>query len=61
MDSFRAAVKARLKAEEEKKGAEGESDMKYRVQVGIFSSKSRAETMVKKLKSAGFDGYIKQE
>jgi hypothetical protein len=61
MDSFRAAVKAGLKAEEEKKGAEGESDMKYRVQVGIFSSKSRAETMVKKLKSAGFDGYIKQE
>jgi hypothetical protein len=61
MDSFRTAVKVGLKVEEEKKGAEGENDMKYCVQVGSFSSKSRAETVVKKLKSAGFDGYIKFE
>lgn len=32
----------------------------YTVQVGAFSSKSNADDMVKKLKGAGFDGYIKQ-
>ncbi len=33
----------------------------YRVQVGAFSSKSNAEQMQKKLKSAGFDAIIKTE
>ena len=30
----------------------------YRVQVGAFSVKSNAEAMLKKVKAAGFDGYI---
>ena len=32
----------------------------YRVQVGAYSKKENAEAMLKKLKAAGFDGYIKQ-
>jgi N-acetylmuramoyl-L-alanine amidase CwlA len=61
MDSFRTAVKAAMKIEE-KKNAAGESGGKsYRVQVGTFSSKSSAEMMVKKLKSAGFYGHIRYD
>ncbi len=33
----------------------------YKVQVGAYSSKSNAETMLDKLKNAGFDGFIKYE
>ena len=33
----------------------------YRVQVGAYSEKDNAESMVKKLKVAGFDGFIKYE
>lgn len=33
----------------------------YRVQVGAFSKKDNAEATLKKLKTAGFDGYIKFE
>ncbi len=33
----------------------------YRVQVGAFSEKDNAEEMLKKLKLAGFDGFIKYE
>jgi N-acetylmuramoyl-L-alanine amidase len=33
----------------------------YKVQIGAYSKKSNAETMLKKLKNAGFDGYIKFE
>ncbi len=33
----------------------------YRVQVGAFSNKQNAEATLKKLKAAGFDGYIKYE
>ena len=33
----------------------------YRVQVGAFASKSNAEQLQKKLKSAGFDAIIKTE
>lgn len=59
---FRAAVKAGLKAEEEKKDETGEGGKKYyRVQVGAYSSKENAETMLKKLKAEGFDGYIRYE
>ena len=36
-----------------------ESDVIYRVQVGAFKVKANAEAMLKKLKEAGFDGYIK--
>ena len=31
----------------------------YRVQVGAFSSKANAEALLKKVKAAGFEGYIK--
>lgn len=33
----------------------------YRVQVGAYKDKKNAETMLKKLEAAGFEGYIKQE
>ena len=32
----------------------------YRVQVGVFKSKTNAENLLNKLKAAGFDGYIKE-
>ena len=35
------------------------SNALYRVQVGAYSKKENAEAMLKKLKAAGFDGYIK--
>lgn len=56
MDSFRAAVKSRLQAE-----AENQKKKYYRVQVGAFTYKENAEKLEKKLKAAGFDGYIKCE
>lgn len=34
------------------------SDILYRVQVGAFSVKANAENMLKKLKDAGFEGFI---
>lgn len=37
-----------------------QSDRLYCVQVGAYSDKSNAEAMLKRLKSAGFTGYIKQ-
>ena len=55
MDSFRAAVKAKLQAETEGDGKY------YRVQVGAFSLRSNAEKMLENLKAAGFNGYIKYE
>lgn len=33
----------------------------YKVQVGAYSKKSNADSMLKRLKNAGFDGYIKFE
>ena len=53
MDTFRADVKAQL--------APVTSEKLYRVQVGAYSVKANAEGMLAKLKSAGFDGYIKYE
>ena len=35
-----------------------ESDVFYRVQVGAFDSRANAENMKKKLKAAGFEGFI---
>lgn len=35
-----------------------QSDIIYRVQVGAFGKKANADAMVKKLKEAGFDGFI---
>lgn len=40
------------------KGSTSDSKVIYRVQVGAFSKKSNADTMLKKLKAAGFDGFI---
>lgn len=37
---------------------EGGKEMVYRVQVGAFSRKENAEAMLKKVKAAGFEGYI---
>lgn len=43
----------------EKPTAEPEtSGIRYRVQVGSYSSKANAEALLAKLKAAGFDGYI---
>lgn len=56
MESFRASVKAKLQAE-----AENQKKKYYRVQVGTFSLKSNAERMLKDLKAAGFNGYIRYD
>lgn len=40
------------------KECEVDADMLYKVQVGAFSVKANAEKMLKKLKDAGFEGYI---
>jgi len=59
MDTFRAAVKAGLAEKPETEMPAGDDKKYYRVQVGTFSSKANAESMLKKLKAAGFDGFIK--
>lgn len=60
MDTFRAAVKARLAEKPAEPETPAESNKKYyRVQVGAFSSKANAESLLKKLKAAGFDGFIR--
>ena len=58
-DTFRAAVKAGLAEKPETEMPAGDDKKYYRVQVGAFSSKANAESMLKKLKAAGFDGFIK--
>lgn len=40
------------------KGSTSDSKVIYRVQVGAFSKKSNADALLKKLKAAGFDGFI---
>ena len=51
MDTFRADVKTLL-----------EGERLYRIQVGAFRSRANAETLLKRLKSAGFtDAYLKSE
>lgn len=42
----------------EKSGATKKERTLYRVQVGAYGVKENAEAMLKKLKAAGFDGYI---
>lgn len=42
----------------EKSGAKKKARTLYRVQVGAFSKEVYAEEMLKKLKAAGFEGYI---
>ena len=41
-------------------GIEIQGDSLYRVQVGAYSDKANAEAMLKRLKAAGFTGYIKR-
>lgn len=41
-----------------KKETAPQTDTLYRVQVGAFRERANAETMLKTLKSAGFDGFI---
>lgn len=53
MDTFRKAVKAAMGGT-----STTSSDVLYRVQVGAYSNKTNAETMLAKLKAAGFDGII---
>lgn len=38
-----------------------ETNKYYRVQVGAYSHKSNAEAMIKRLKNAGYDGFIKYD
>ena len=40
---------------------QNQKDTVYRVQVGAFKDHKNAEAMLKQLKKAGFDGFIKQE
>ena len=37
------------------------TDKLYRVQVGVFKERQNAEKMLTRLKSAGFEGYIREE
>lgn len=61
MDMFRAAVKAKLAAENTATTAPADSDKTlYRVQTGAFSKKANATALAEKLKKAGFDTYIVQ-
>lgn len=50
-----------IAAEVNKQLTPAEKPKLYRVQVGAFSNKANAEAYLKKLKAAGFDGFIKQE
>lgn len=59
MDSFRSEVRKILAASASTTDSTDSEKKCYRVQVGAFSVKSNAEATLKKLKSAGFDGYIK--
>ena len=60
MDTFRADVAELLKKTETAAApAEKNDGTLYRVQVGAFKNKANAEALLKKLKAAGFDGYVK--
>jgi len=59
MDTFRAAVKAGLAEKPKPETPTGDDKKYYRVQVGAFTSKANAESLLKKLKAAGFDGFIR--
>jgi len=62
MDDFRAGVKKLLTVSKPTTPVKPPERIKlYRVQVGAFSIKANAEAMLKKVKAAGFDGYIKYE
>jgi N-acetylmuramoyl-L-alanine amidase len=42
----------------ERGGLIKKDDTLYRVQVGAYRNKANADNMLRKLKAAGFDGYI---
>lgn len=55
VEGYGETYKGIVTTEEEKT-----AEVKYLVQVGAFSAKKNAEAMVERLKSAGFDGIIKE-
>jgi N-acetylmuramoyl-L-alanine amidase len=60
MDTFRADVKAGLAADTPAPVTPTESKKYYRVQIGAFAVKANADTVLKKVKAAGFtDAFIK--
>lgn len=62
MDSFRAAVRATLIMEESGYDLDSRSLKKYyRVQVGAFAHKENAERLLKRVKAAGFDAFMKYD
>jgi N-acetylmuramoyl-L-alanine amidase len=46
--------------QESPKPAQPTGDKLYRVQVGAFAVRENAEKMLKRLKDAGFDGFIRE-
>lgn len=58
MDTFRTEVKKGLSSVTTSPNVSGKL---YRVQVGAYSVKANADTILTKLKKAGFDGYIKYD
>jgi N-acetylmuramoyl-L-alanine amidase CwlA len=60
MDTFRKAVSAAMKTDSDKDESTPATPEKvlYRVQVGAYSKKSNADSVMTKVKSAGFDTYM---
>ena len=48
------------KQETPKPAEPAQGDTLYRVQVGAFAVRANAEKMLKRLKDAGFDGFIRE-
>ena len=59
--SARAYVNAIVKTFNINKKSITQKKKYYRVQVGVYSQKSNAEAMLKKLKNAGIAGFIKYD
>lgn len=54
-------VNKRLAKDNEQAKEETAATKLYRVQVGAYAKKANAEAILKRLKEAGFDGFIKEE
>jgi N-acetylmuramoyl-L-alanine amidase len=61
MDWFRDKVRALMEDEKEDVDEKTTSDKLYRVQVGAFSNRKYAESMVKDLKIDGYNAFIVEE
>lgn len=62
VEGFKVEWNETEQTKEEISGNEKENSATvYRVQIGAFSKKENAENLVKKLKSAGFDGFITEK